>query len=94
MKKEELLKIAEAMPDGSDIRVSEQVDAFGVTVCAEYDFTFSRSLGDSEHFPMFVIRKKGKPVLRHEKDICECDGVEIVRTHEGNVCGECGRLKR
>lgn len=26
-------------------------------------------------------------------DKCSCNSIEIIRTHEGHVCAECGKLK-
>jgi len=72
MKKEELFKLVEAMPDGSDVRVSTQMDACGLAIYAEYDFTLSKSLGDSAHSPKFTINKKETPILRHTKEKISC----------------------
>lgn len=29
-----------------------------------------------------------------DTDQCICNSIEIIRTHEGNVCAECGKLRQ
>ena len=33
------------------------------------------------------------PAAPDSESRCECDGIEIIRTYEGNVCAECGKLR-
>lgn len=32
-------------------------------------------------------------IANAEKDVCKCDEIEIIRTHEGHVCAGCGKLR-